>query len=442
MITKDQVTALAPDAASFKAGKALATPRMWSGLGRNGSALWGLAQGSGKNPYQTQVMVGDFAYKCSCPSRKFPCKHALGLMFIAAENLAQFPDSEFPEWVAEWHESRQDRKAKADAKSKTASDKPKDEAAAAKRKTSRSNRVDEGVSFFDALLLDLIRNGLGQESVTDRQAWDGVAKRLVDCQCTGLAGFARRLGEVPHSGVDWEHRLLLEFGSLHLLLSSYRSRESLSPELRAEVEQLVGWPVEKASVIAAEGVADDWFVASRTFTENDRLITSATWLYGQTTRRWGLVLNFASLPSRPTDPWPIGGVVKTTLAYYPGAAPDRVVPKVENATASLACELPSIDETFVSMLGRSAAGLAANPWRTRCPFLLQGQPATHRGGTFIVDLNGDALPWQPRGNDEKILCSICAGHPVLLAGEWDGRMLTIHSAADGTSWFSLRSHVA
>ena len=22
------------------------------------------------------------AYKCSCPSRKFPCKHALGLLFL------------------------------------------------------------------------------------------------------------------------------------------------------------------------------------------------------------------------------------------------------------------------------------------------------------------------------------------------------------------------
>ena len=42
--------------------------------------LWGLCAGSGKNPYQTIVDLSGPAYKCSCPSRKFPCKHALGLL--------------------------------------------------------------------------------------------------------------------------------------------------------------------------------------------------------------------------------------------------------------------------------------------------------------------------------------------------------------------------
>jgi uncharacterized Zn finger protein len=78
VLTTDQVTALAPDAASFKAGRALAATRKWELLGSDEEVLWGLASGSGKNPYRTQVALGEFATKCSCPSRKFPCKHALG----------------------------------------------------------------------------------------------------------------------------------------------------------------------------------------------------------------------------------------------------------------------------------------------------------------------------------------------------------------------------
>jgi hypothetical protein len=45
--TAEQVLAYAPDAASAKAGQEQATPAVWSGLGSNDRALWGLCQGSG-----------------------------------------------------------------------------------------------------------------------------------------------------------------------------------------------------------------------------------------------------------------------------------------------------------------------------------------------------------------------------------------------------------
>jgi hypothetical protein len=90
VLTPDQITAIAPDAASLKAGRDLVTPRKWQVTGGDAEVLWGLAMGSGKEPYQTRVSLADFATKCSCPSRKFPCKHALGLMFIATGNPAAF----------------------------------------------------------------------------------------------------------------------------------------------------------------------------------------------------------------------------------------------------------------------------------------------------------------------------------------------------------------
>jgi hypothetical protein len=53
--TTDQVLALAPDAGSAKAGKDLATPRKWVSLGRDERAAWGECQGSGAEPYRTQI---------------------------------------------------------------------------------------------------------------------------------------------------------------------------------------------------------------------------------------------------------------------------------------------------------------------------------------------------------------------------------------------------
>ena len=71
----DQVLALAPDSSSAKAARSLAAPTPWTGAGCADSdppSLWGLCRGSGKKPYQTCVDLAAPAYRCTCPSRKFP----------------------------------------------------------------------------------------------------------------------------------------------------------------------------------------------------------------------------------------------------------------------------------------------------------------------------------------------------------------------------------
>jgi len=89
-LTEDQILTLAPDEASKKSGKDLANPSKWVSKGANEKALWGEAQGSGSKPYQTQVDLVNIAFKCSCPSRKFPCKHGLGLLLFNARQPNAF----------------------------------------------------------------------------------------------------------------------------------------------------------------------------------------------------------------------------------------------------------------------------------------------------------------------------------------------------------------
>src|SRR5687768_12992448 len=84
----EQIIALAPDAASAKAGRGLATAGKWQNVGQDERALWGECQGSGAKPYQTVIDLNEPAFKCSCPSRKFPCKHALGLFLLIANQTA------------------------------------------------------------------------------------------------------------------------------------------------------------------------------------------------------------------------------------------------------------------------------------------------------------------------------------------------------------------
>ncbi len=44
----------------------------------------------------------DSGAKCTCPSRKFPCKHSLALMLMCAQNEADFTPAAIPDWVTEW----------------------------------------------------------------------------------------------------------------------------------------------------------------------------------------------------------------------------------------------------------------------------------------------------------------------------------------------------
>lgn len=82
-ITVEQVQSAAPDARSFADAKKLAKPATWRRLGRDGDALWGVALGSKGDAYAVFTKgVGDV--RCSCPSRKSPCKHGLALLLIAA----------------------------------------------------------------------------------------------------------------------------------------------------------------------------------------------------------------------------------------------------------------------------------------------------------------------------------------------------------------------
>lgn len=433
-LTQDQVTALAPDAASYKAGKGLASLSKWSALGGNEEALWGLAKGSGSKPYQTQIALGAMAFKCSCPSRKFPCKHALGLMFLTAENPAVLQESTPPLWVSEWLEDRAKREEKSASKKSEA--KPKDEEAAKVRRAQRETNINQGVTSLCQYLEDLVRRGIASPQTSDSSAWEALAKRLIDAQAPGLAGQIRTLSDIPDSKPNWEQSMLHELGLLHLQLLSFIQRDTLTAELRHEVEQRAGLPIDKEEVLSTPGIEDCWFVASRRHTERDRLITSRTWLYGRETKQWALSLQFGPPQAPPKDRWPVGSSVETSLHFYPGAIRERALPANENAS-SRELEAPKTSESITEMLERAANAMAESPWTNRIPTLLKAYPTQVGGQRFLRDADGNALPLNVSNEVfERMVCS-CGGRPSTIMAEWDHSMLNPMSMADENQWSSL-----
>src|SRR5688572_8822107 len=101
---------MAPDAASAAAGKKLMALKNWEDLGQSPEAIWGKCRGSAL--YQVRIDLSNMGYSCSCPSRKFPCKHSLGLMLVAAASPDAVAEASLPEWVEEWLSKRRDKAEK------------------------------------------------------------------------------------------------------------------------------------------------------------------------------------------------------------------------------------------------------------------------------------------------------------------------------------------
>src|ERR1700719_1874519 len=98
----ERIEALAPDQASLAAARKLLKPSSWPTLEVGEGLAWGECQGSGATPYRVVINEADAGYKCTCPSRKFPCKHALALMWMRADRSVAFAPATVPDWVRDW----------------------------------------------------------------------------------------------------------------------------------------------------------------------------------------------------------------------------------------------------------------------------------------------------------------------------------------------------
>lgn len=430
-LTVERALALAPDSAAAAAGRKLGSPKTWRNLGRSGAALWGECQGSAL--YQVRIDLGDLATKCSCPSHKFPCKHALGLMVLAANDPAALPTGEPPEWVTEWLSRRV---GTAERASRPAAGGPGDGAKVAKA-DQRLKRVSAGIDALDRWLDDLIRNGLAGVEGQPTRFWEEQAKRLVDAQAQGLAGRVRRLAMLPHATPDWTARLLDELGRLALLSHAFRRIDRLDPDLQEDVRGLVGWSLGQEEVGSrGEIVPDDWAVVGQRVTTEDRLRTQWTWLVGARTARAALVLQYAhgALPFK--DTFVPGTRFVADLAFWPSAWPQRALVQLRRGPALPLDAGPPGATTLADFLDGFAAATARQPWLDRGLAILRDVVPIHGEAHWVVrDATGAALPLT--SGDHWRLLALSGGHPLDLATEWDGAALLPLGALAGGAWWVL-----
>ncbi|MDX3580087.1 MULTISPECIES: SWIM zinc finger family protein [unclassified Streptomyces] len=429
--TADQVLALAPDSASRKAGSKLAAPGPWSGTGSSRKGMvWGLCRGGAGSPYRTAVDVAHAvdgsgpAYMCSCPSRKFPCKHALGLLLLWSGGEEGVPTGREPEWAEQWVAARRRTQEKRLTGAEGSASGPADAEGARRRAERRAERVTGGVTELEERLADLLRSGLAGAEQAGYGQWEETAARMVDAQAPGLAARVRELGAIPASGPGWPVRLLEECALLHLLDRGWLHRERLPADLAATVRSRVGLPA------SADGppVRDQWLVLAQYDTPDPKLTTRRIWLYGTTTGRTALVLSYGAAGRAPELALPVGFALDAELSAYPGAGQQRAALGEQFAPAAPTGARPPGVSTREAA-ARYGEALRRDPWQESVPVTLTDVVPTPDGDAWqLADAQGGtALPLTPTALARPGLWRLAAlsgGAPVRVFGECGHRGFT------------------
>ncbi len=255
-ITDDFIDRVAPNPEAARSGRGLVLQDKFQQLSRSAddSLLFGYCAGSGKQPYlcSADFLAADSPiFRCTCPSRQFPCKHSLGLLFAVVQGK-EFSPAEIPAELAA-------KRSKSQANSK-----PKNAANQTLKKVNQSALLKKiqaqlsGIDLLEKLTLDLARLGIGNMNARHAHEIEEHAKQLGNAYLPGaqsaLRGYTRLFSRSSNRRNDGEltaaqreavySDALDQLGQLHSLVKQGRAY------LQQRLEDL-SCPPETNSAIAA-----------------------------------------------------------------------------------------------------------------------------------------------------------------------------------------------
>lgn len=414
MFTENQVISLAPDAPSIKAGKKLAISSKWTLLANSDNAIWGEIKGSGKNPYQIRVDTTEIAFKCSCPSRKFPCKHGLALLFVYVNEHKSFAKTSEPEWVSTWLNQR---KSRATAKKEKAN-KPVDEKARQKRVAKREEKVKDGMAEVQKWILDTVRNGIAQFPDNGPGYFEKLAARMVDAQAPGIASQFRALGNLNYQKEDWQVQVLDRICGLWMVAAANQHFDKLTPSVQEELKAIIGWNTSKEELTNKAGIVDSWQLLGMEVFEENRITVQKYWITGANTGKQAYILQYI-VPGQLREFSLVPGMAaEAELVFYGEGISKRAIFKQINDSTQITklSGFSKLDECKAHL----AEEIGQNPWLTQLGVVLEEITPVSTENTFlIVDQNQQTMPLDCPSETMWKLLAISGGKPVIMAGLYD-----------------------
>ncbi len=433
-LRQETIEAAAPDQASLAAAVKLLKPSLWSDLSgsSDGRLVWGDCQGSGANPYRLAVDLVEIGSKCTCPSRKFPCKHALALMLMQSRGQA-FASADVPAWVVEWMGRRkgcavattpiggtpslaavvEEPEAAPDPKAEA-----RREAQRVKREAETSAAIRAGLADLEGWISDQLRGGLAGLMANLQARCRQVAARMVDARMGALAA---RLDELPARiqalpAAQRVDTLVAELGNLVLMSRAWGDGSAPDPGLRRQIATTEAREALLADPSALR-VTALWSVsATREVTRRDGLVAQSTWLanHGEGPTFALLQDYFPASAGRRSAAFVEGEAFGAELVFFPSAHPLRaqIVQRCDVDTSAQ----PTVPE---DPLESYAVALGREPWIAEVPLILpEGRLAQAEDGAIWWQGGARALP--VLGSDVP---AVALGLPLQRgAMVWDGHM--------------------
>jgi hypothetical protein len=453
-LTRSAIEAMAPDQSALSAASTLLAPAKWPVRARSEGLIWGECQGSGANPYRVIADTEDVGSKCTCPSRKFPCKHALALMWMFVDDSARFQPAEVPPWVQEWMGRRrkgstgaavgaQSSERKSLDLAREAAAPPVDpavearrQAQALKRAQSTRSSVRAGLEEMETWIADQLRTGILGFLNEPGERCRRIAARLVDAKAGALAS---RIDEMPSRllSLPSDERLdaaIAELGKLVVLARAWRA-EPHDPELRREVvasetrDEVVGDAY-------ALRVSSLWEVlGERIVVRRDGLVSQSTWLLnlGQHSERFALLLDFFPVSAgRRGGAFVAGDRFRAEVAFYRARTPLRAVIVTREDVKDPSTPWP---EAPADPLAGYAERKRLAPWLLDAPLLLPAARIVAEPSGRSWWRSGDGPPLQLRAAPAAFALGARLERAAAL---WDGIRLGLIAAQ--TDWGRVDFH--
>lgn len=436
--SEQQILDLAPDESSAKAAMQLAHSAKWVKRCVHPQALWGDCQGSGKNPYRTSIDLANLAFKCTCPSRKFPCKHGLGLMLLFARQGQTFSaESELPDELRDWLQKRSHQQEQKERKAETTVSKPIDEGAALKRVQAREKKVRAGIDELQTWIKDTVRIGIMNLSQNHYEATRSIIARMNDAQAPGLAFLLKKINAVNFTEDGWQQYVIRLLSKIYIITVSYTNRAAYEPDLAAELESIIGWTIPKEDVLTADGVTDQWQVLARQIENDDQLTVSSTWLYGKNTNRFAVLMDYYTRNQLPSDILSVGRKIEAELCFYPGRIPMRALIKRQVAQQQ-GIELTGGFTTVKDLKNHVAEMVSILPFGGKIPLIFKEFKLVLRSNRwFIVDAFSMALPLSNSNERCWEILAITKGKYFSGCALYDNTALTILSFVCATTLYDF-----
>jgi hypothetical protein len=416
----------------LKEAKGIALPKFWYDLQGNGQVIWGIYRTS-QRTYETFVDLRfeQLGFRCNCQSRRNPCKHGIALLVLMLEFGDSFLiTSAFPAELTDWLNRRTSRLTP-----KERSDEEEHELQAAREKNweKRLQQMAKGLEELELWLHDVIREGTATYLEKPNDYWSEWSAQLTNAKMGNLAKKVKGLQHL--SGKEnANEQMLMALGEIYLLVQGFFHIRELNDGFQQELLQQIGVNIKKQTLLEQEGTKDTWRVLGIHEGMEEKLVYRRTWLFGQQTQQYALLIDFAWGNEPFEYNWMVNETVEATLVYYPTQYAQRALMK---EFIQISEQIAWLGYTNVqSALEDYAKALAANPWLSVFPILFQEVvPIMRESQLYLVDAYKTMIPcWVETTTVAWQIVAMSANAPIEVFGEWDGHRLAPLGAISANSY--------